>query len=71
MKPVSPRPKGGNFQGAYNYATLIAADGCVAGAMHWFERALLDAPPQERADMVTALSSHTIHAIRLLAARQA
>jgi TPR repeat protein len=63
--------KGGYFQGAYNYATLIAADGCIAGALHWFERALSDAPPQERADMVTALSSHTIHAIRQLAARAA
>jgi len=60
--------KAGDFHGAYNYATMIAAEGCIAGALHWFGRALLGAPEPDRGDMVTALSSHKIIALRALAA---
>lgn len=60
--------KGGDFRGAYNYATMIAAEGCIAGALHWFGRALLNAPEPDRGDMVTALLSHEISAVRALAA---
>jgi len=60
--------RGGDFRGAYNYATMIAAEGCIAGALHWFGRALLGAPEPNRGDMVTALSSHKISAMRALAA---
>ncbi|MEO7054325.1 MAG: tetratricopeptide repeat protein [Rhizomicrobium sp.] len=59
---------GGNFRGAYNYATMIAAEGCIAGALHWFGRALLDAPAPDRNDMVTALLSHENRAVRALVA---
>ena len=61
--------KAGDFHGAYNYATMIAAEGCIAGALHWFGRALLGAPEPDSGDMVTALSSHKISALRALAAR--
>jgi TPR repeat protein len=61
--------KAGSFQGAYNYATMIAAEGCIAGALHWFERALFDAPNSDRDHMVTVLLSHQTGAVRALAAR--
>ena len=60
--------KGGDFRGAYNYATMIAAEGCIAGALHWFGHALLNAPAPDRDHMVTALLSHKIGAVRALAA---
>jgi len=60
--------RSGDFGGAYNYATMIAGEGCIAGALHWFGRALLNAPPQIRDGMVTALLSHRIGAVRALAA---
>lgn len=60
--------RSGNFHGAYNYATMIAAEGCIAGALHWFGRALLDAPAADRDDMVTTLLSHEVSAVRALAA---
>ena len=60
--------KGGDFRGAYNYAARIAAEGCIAGALHWFGHALLNAPAPERDHMVTALLSHKIGAVRALAA---
>lgn len=60
--------RGGDFRGAYNYATMIGAEGCIAGALHWFGRALLNAPAPDRDHMVTALLSHKIGAVRALAA---
>lgn len=60
--------KGGDFRGAYNYATMIMAEGCIAGALHWFGRALLSAPAADRDHMVTTLLSHRIGAVRALAA---
>ena len=60
--------KGGDFRGAYNYATMIGAEGCIAGALHWFGRALLNAPAPDRDLMVTALLSLKIGAVRALAA---
>jgi hypothetical protein len=63
--------EGGYFRGAYNYASLIAAEGCIAGALHWFERALAEAPEPTRSNMVTALSSHPETALRALAERSA
>lgn len=60
--------KSGDFRGAYNYAAMIAAEGCIAGALHWFGRALLSAPLRDRDDMVTALLSHRRGAERALAA---
>lgn len=60
--------KNGDFRGAYNYATMIVAEGCIAGALHWFGRALLTAPTVNRDGMITALLSHKIGAVRALAA---
>jgi TPR repeat protein len=49
---------GGYFRGAYNYATLLAADGCIAGARVWFRRALATAPEPTRTTMRLALAKH-------------
>ena len=61
--------EGGYFRGAYNYADMIAADGCIAGALHWFGRALADATEPTRSAMAAALSSRKESALRALAAR--
>jgi uncharacterized protein len=63
--------RSGDFNGAYNYAMLIAAEGCIAGALHWFEHALSMAPQAARKEMVTALLSHGTPALRILATRTA
>lgn len=60
--------KGDDFRGAYNYATMVAAEGCIAGALHWFGHALFTAPAADRDDMVTALLSHRVGAVQALAA---
>jgi TPR repeat protein len=61
--------EGNYFRGAYNYADMIAAEGCIAGALHWFERALATAPEPTRGTMITTLSSRKESALRALAAR--
>lgn len=48
--------EGGYFRGCYNYATLLARDGCKLGANVWFERALATAPEPTRGLMLQALS---------------
>jgi hypothetical protein len=59
--------RGGYFRGAFNYATLLAEDGCVAGALHWFERALTTAPEPTRSNMIASLNRRSVPAIRALA----
>ena len=49
--------EGGYFRGAYNYATILAAEGCVTAAAMWFERAVTDAPPATRAHMLCKIES--------------
>jgi uncharacterized protein len=44
----------GYFRGAYNYASLLAADGFEADAVHWFARALELAPDDKRDTLITA-----------------
>jgi TPR repeat protein len=61
--------RGGYFRGAYNYASMLADEGCVAGALHWFDRGLAGAPEPTRTNMLVALGRHNIPAIRALAAR--
>jgi TPR repeat protein len=63
--------EGGYFRGAYNYADMIAAEGCTTGALHWFERALATAPEPTRGVMIKALSSRPEMALRALAAQAA
>jgi TPR repeat protein len=61
--------RGGYFRGAYNYASILADDGCIAGALYWFARGLASAPEPTRSNMVVALKRHSLAAIRVLAAR--
>ena len=61
----------GDFRGAHNHAcALAAAEGCVAGALHWFARAIGDAPEPTRRPMLEALATHTRCAIRAFARRE-
>jgi hypothetical protein len=49
--------EGGYFRGCYNYATVLAKEGCKLGASVWFERALATAPEPTRGLMLKALAS--------------
>jgi len=59
--------EGGYFRGAYNYATLLFAEACVAGAARWFAKALATAPEPTRSNMAMALRQHPEPGIRALA----
>jgi TPR repeat protein len=48
--------EGGYFRGAYNYATILEAEGCVTAAAMWLERAATDAPPATRATILRRLA---------------
>jgi TPR repeat protein len=48
--------EGGYFRGAYNYATILAAEGCIAGAARWFEQAIATAPEPTRGKILGALA---------------
>jgi TPR repeat protein len=61
--------EGGYFRGAYNYADLLASEGCLVGAKEWFARALSKAPEPSRNLMVTALLAHKEPILRALAKR--
>jgi uncharacterized protein len=58
---------GGYFRGAYNYASMLVNEGCIAGAAHWFEKALAAAPEPTRANMVDALCKSPHAELRALA----
>jgi hypothetical protein len=58
--------EGGYFRGAYNCATLLSAEGCVAGALRWFKVALNTAPEPTRSNMVLALQKHADARVRAL-----
>jgi uncharacterized protein len=60
--------EGGDYRGAHNHACVLAAEGCIAGALHWFERAVTGAPPPARDVILSALRHHPRCAIRLFAA---
>jgi TPR repeat protein len=59
----------GDFRGAHNYACVLAADGCIAGALRWFERGVADAPLPARHHMLKALTHHPRCAVRAFALR--
>ena len=42
----------GDYRGAHNHACVLAAEGCLAGALHWFTRGIGDAPEPERSQML-------------------
>lgn len=48
--------EGGYFRGAYNYATILAAEGRIDDAVPWFERAVATSPEPTRANILHALS---------------
>jgi hypothetical protein len=59
--------EGGYFRGAFNYATLLAADGEIAEAKLWFARALAGATPVTGANMLQLLAKRPEAALRALA----
>lgn len=59
----------GDFRGAHNYACVLASDGCIAGALRWFERGISGAPLPVRHQMLKSLIHHPRCAIRAFAAR--
>jgi TPR repeat protein len=58
--------EGGYFRGAYNYATILCAEGDVAGAVPWFRVALDTAPEPTRSNIAAALSRHADARVRAL-----
>jgi TPR repeat protein len=48
--------EGGYFRGAYNYASILAAEGSTAEAAPWFEQAVATAPEPTRGNMLRALA---------------
>jgi TPR repeat protein len=57
----------GYFRGAYNYASMLVSEGCIAGASHWFEKALAYAPEPTRTNMVDTLLKNPHRELRELA----
>lgn len=58
---------GGYFRGAFNYASMLVGEGCIAGAAHWFKSALAAAPEPTRTNMVAMLSNSPHAELRRLA----
>ncbi len=59
--------EGRYFRGAYNYATMLAADGEITEAAHWFTQAIATAPEPTRGNMIAALSKHPNATLRAVA----
>ena len=58
---------GGYFRGAYNYADMLVAEGCVIGASYWFCRAIRHAPESTLGTILGSLAARPHPAIRALA----
>jgi TPR repeat protein len=58
--------EGGYFRGAYNYATMLVAEGCIVGGALWFEKALATAPEPTRTAMAQALAKSPHATLRML-----
>ena len=58
---------GGSFRGAYNYASILAAEGCMEGAAFWFAHAIAHAPEPTRSNIRDALSRQPHRRLRALA----
>lgn len=58
--------EGGYFRGQYNYAMILADEGCAAGATHWAKRAMDGAPEPTASNMRAALSKHPRAELRAL-----
>jgi uncharacterized protein len=59
---------GGYFRGAYNYADMIAAEGCIHSALPWFKCALNTAPEPTRGAILKSLAARSHPAFQALAA---
>jgi hypothetical protein len=59
---------GGYFRGAYNYADMIAAEGCVHSALPWFKCAIDAAPEPTRGAILKSLAARPHPAFQELAA---
>lgn len=59
--------EGGYFRGAYNFAHILAGEGDIAGAAHWFSFALEKAWEPSLSIMIKALSSRPEPELRALA----
>lgn len=59
--------EGGYFRGAFNYASMLVGEGCIAGAAYWFEKALALAPEPTRSNMVGMLRKNPHARIRAVA----
>jgi TPR repeat protein len=57
----------GYFRGAYNFATLLCAEGDIDGALRWFRQALDTAPEPTRSHIRFALARHRDAQLRALA----
>jgi hypothetical protein len=57
---------GGYFRGAYNYASILASEGCLTGAQLWFRKALATAPEPTRANILRALEKRPEPQLRAL-----
>ena len=53
----------------YSGPCVLAAEGCLAGALHWFGHAVADAPAPARDAILLALRQHPRCAIRAFAMR--
>lgn len=60
----------GDYRGAHNHACVLAAEGCVAGALHWFAKGIGEAPEPSRTTMLKSLLNHPRCAIRAFARRE-
>jgi TPR repeat protein len=58
---------GGYFRGAYNYATLLAADGEMQNAAKWFRAAIDAAPEPSRGVIIAAVAKHPNAVLRAAA----
>jgi TPR repeat protein len=63
--------EGGDYRGAHNHACVLAAEGCLAGALHWYEKAVAGAPPPARDAILIVLRHHPRCAIRAFAEAKA
>jgi hypothetical protein len=59
---------GGYFRGAYNYADMIAAEGCTHSALPWFKCAIGSAPEPTRSAILKSLAARSQPEFQTLAA---
>ena len=58
--------EGGYFRGQYNYASILAGEGCMACALYWFGLALAGAPQPSRDAMARMMRQSSYTTLRTL-----